>query len=80
MIFNFLSPPNVGGDYRGGFLALIWTKAAMTSNIGALLSTLPTYPRPDPSEEGKKLRRSGIFVDNIGITNIQSSVGATSDI
>ena len=37
MLFNFLSPPRGGGEYRGGFLSLIWTKAAITPNIGALL-------------------------------------------
>ncbi len=52
MIFNFLSPPKVGGDYRGGFLSLLRNKAEISSNIGALLSTLPTSPRPPPSEGG----------------------------
>ena len=52
MIFNFLSPPKVGGDYRGGFLALLTARAEISSNFGALLSPLPTSPRPPPSEEG----------------------------
>ncbi len=66
MLFNFLSPPKVGGEYRGGFIALIWNKASLSSNktaikqniaaiastICTLLSTLPTSPRLPPSEGG----------------------------
>ena len=39
MIFKFLSPPQGGGDYRGGFLSLIWTKASITSTKAAMTPT-----------------------------------------
>ena len=63
MIFNFLSPPKVGGEYRGGFLSLLWnkaamppTKAAIKQNIAAIgankTSMTPTPLQTLPEGEG----------------------------
>ena len=70
MLFNFLSPPKVGGEYRGGFLSLLTNKAAMIPNKAAIkqniaaigankTSMTPTPPKPSPEGEGFDGKQGG---------------------